>query len=163
MSDSVPDLASRVAKLSPQDRKAFDALLGTAAPVQPEASPEQEVLVWEIIQQVLRLRGVSRTMPYTVLRRQRFFKQYRDGCGIAGDFVRQYCGTLKGGWERKAWRVCIDALLRKLKTQKIPIGPMTISQNLGRIPDIIEDAFPGYRESGMLPYVISKSKVANVE
>jgi hypothetical protein len=43
-----------------------------------------------------------------------------------------------------------EVLAARLEKRGVPISPLTLLNNVDKIPSSVEDAFPGYLEAGVL-------------
>lgn len=48
-------------------------------------------------------------------------------------------------------------LVEDMKVKRIPIGPTTICEGLGRLPLVFESAYPGYRQAGLSGLLAQKA------
>ncbi len=81
-----------------------------------------------------------------------------------------YCSKIEETWkfldekipdlqriERRAlFHTCIRCLIRILKKQGLPITETMVLKHLYRLPQALDDGFPGYLESGMLEKVVRR-------
>lgn len=72
----------------------------------------------------------------------------------ASDFMTQLCPDAKRVTVTALARLLVDALVADLASNHIPITLGTLTANLGRIPQVFEDCFPGYQGSGMIHWVL---------
>lgn len=57
--------------------------------------------------------------------------------------------------------VIFDVLARRLELEGTPVGLLPMARQLGRVPEVVDLAFPGYRVSGLLP-LIAKAHLGRV-
>jgi len=117
---------------------------------------EGEELVYDVIKEHLDEVGLD-TYPYHVFRARHNYGDFRRGAKIVLDYVGRM--RPKGRAEfRKGIIVLVRMLLRRLERDGITCSIGVVMKNLQRVPAIVDDAYPGYRVSGMLNWLITKTR-----
>jgi hypothetical protein len=81
------------------------------------------------------------------------YPQDRDGSKAAMEFSARATRTLAE--QRSLLIIGFELMIRDHRKRRIPINPTTLVSNAGSIPGLIDRAFPGYAQSGLLPFVLS--------
>lgn len=58
----------------------------------------------------------------------------------------------------KAYRLCFDVLRDQLRAEGESIGVVSLIGQMNLIPSLIDNAFPGYAEAGLLPHLLGKTR-----
>ena len=112
--------------------------------------------VYESICDALKLEGVSSLPPFTVFARTNTFASFRRGVILFLEYIEQYCKPKKRLERMKIIHVFLRMLVRRLRRDGVPLSSKTMASALLRVENIVEDQFPGYRESGLLPILLKK-------
>jgi hypothetical protein len=131
-------------------------LLGPAA-----AGDEKEQATADVEEQVLYeaaraalSRGGTTTPPYSVFRRGRDYKAFQRGAGIVSAYVVANFGKMRRAERQDVYELLVRRLAIWLRAGKIMPLMAPVGNNLQKIPALIDEWFPGYRESGLLPQVL---------
>lgn len=98
--------------------------------------------------------------PPPVLKRTwRLWSAYEQGCLGVAEYVRTRLQAKPGAETHKALHLCIEEVARWLEQRSIPVTQRNLAINLKEVGAVMDDAFPGYGEAGLLPAVVRASSV----
>ena len=92
--------------------------------------------------------------PFQVFTRSNFYPQFIRNTESIMRFIDENFDCEKRISRLAMIRFLILMLIRNLDNQSLPLRIGVITTNLSRIPDIVDRAFPGYLESGLLDKVV---------
>lgn len=118
-------------------------------------------LVHSVVSSVLASRG-TRCPPLGVIVRQSYFPELRMGAQVLCEYVDKYVLPSTRGERAKALRVFIEMIVRGLPPRGIPVTVRTVCQSLTSVGAYVEQQFPGYLESGLLPVVVRRAPAGGV-
>ena len=81
---------------------------------------------------------------------------YRSKIEETWQFLDEKVPGLRRVERRSLFHTCVRCLIRILKKQGLPITGTMVLKHLHRIPQALDDGFPGYLQAGMLKKVIRK-------
>lgn len=81
---------------------------------------------------------------------------YRSKIYGAWQFLDERIPDLRRVERRALFHTCIRCLIRMLKKQGLPITEIMVLKHLHRLPQALEEGFPGYLEAGMLSKVVRR-------
>lgn len=151
---SVQEIINRLPTLSQSDlSKVRVVLQGLGSAQDLDDRIEGETLVYHLLKQRLEDYGLS-PPPYVAFRRTRHFTKFREGAKVALAYVAKFLKP-KGPVEfRKGLTITLRSLTGRLERDGVEVSLGACAVNLYRVPAIMDEMFPGYRESGMLRSVI---------
>lgn len=112
-------------------------------------------LVYEQIGAALKRCRVS-VLPYPVAQRSApWFLDYRKGSALLLDYVREHMKPRDRVALTAAVRLVVDVLVRAVGRSKRPgLSFRRMAYELSWTPERMDDAFPGYRQSGLLSVLL---------
>lgn len=119
------------------------------------ASPGSNIdedLVLESVHEVLANRGVDFTPPSIMRRRSRGFTVFQKKLPAIMQFIRQATNSR----QQERWLLCkgVEALYDHLVGLNVPVSHATILRNIHSVPAVINRAYPGYVECGLLSWAV---------
>ena len=103
---------------------------------------------------VLTARGL-RCPPWPAFRRMKIYRHLRNHLPTIQDFSGTNFGNLKRIERQRLYRIYAELLADWIEhNPKVPTKIGVYFQNLGLIPELVHDAFPGYAQQGWLPLVL---------
>ena len=154
---TLPDIIAKLPTLSYSELKELQSRVagllslmkaGTSEAAKVEHRGDDIDFVLEVIHDVLHHKGIE-VLPATVLRR-----------GIKKDFgfdekAAAICLFLRKASRSKVGRrsllkTGVELLFEHHRFYKLPVDAVSLMKNLDHIPRVLDDAFPGYAESGVL-------------
>jgi len=95
-------------------------------------------------------------LHWSLFQKQDSYAQFVERVNTLSLFFTAHTPTNKV--ERVAFYLfLIRLLVASLEEQHVPISSRALCTNIHRLPDMIDQAFPGYLESGLFPWVLSAS------
>lgn len=138
--------------LKDDELRALHARVG--ALLESKRAEGDEQLLFTAIAQQLDAKG--QTWSLGMLARNALYTQFQSRCLATTIYVDRFFQP-KNRLERlKAFRLLTRVLLRFLENARVPITLKTVVQNLDKIPRLVDDEFPGYLESGVLPMLLQR-------
>ena len=114
--------------------------------------------VYESICDTLKFEGIA-PPPFGTFARTNAFSSFRGGVVCFLQYIGQHCAPKMRVERQKVIYVFVRMLARRLRRDGIPLSAKTMSSTLSRIENIVEDQFPGYRESGLLSVLLKKYQI----
>lgn len=157
---SLNSILTSLADLDADSRAKVAAALTALGGVRHDDSAAGDVgLVYDVVRQTLTARGVP-VMPMASFRRTKYWASFRDGANTLADYVRTHVRPRNRVETRKAMTVLLKMLFRdfaKPRPRKgsIPVSLGSVAYGLKRIPQVVDVAFPLYRESGLLRVLVA--------
>lgn len=159
---STTEIMEALPDLSPQEleevRKRTSALLELQRSAGSSENDDAQNLHRQM-QDTLERWGIPESLPYGAAKRTSHWKQFTEGAEAFMGFVREHIKPRRRAEEARAVYVLLDMHCRRLREQGIPLSHRTLSQALKRTPQVVDDQFPGYLRSGLLPAIIRKKDV----
>lgn len=132
-----------------------------ALPASPRSKPENdgdilELIMLEVMFNFFASIGVE-CPPPTSLRRGSAYPAYKEKIGQLQRYIKQ--ARLNRVQLRAFLLLAVELLYQSvLKTMPgVPVGARVMMMNIHRIPEVIEQHFPGYAASGLLPAIVRRS------
>jgi len=136
--------------LSPADRAVVISrtqALGVAE-IRGKRSPAEEVYV-------LLASVVGKGFPPLVrLQKSRTWKSFVTGAEAIIRFVDEVFGTLHYHDRKRVMLVLVRCVVESLNIRRVPLEVWRVSLELGCVWDVVERAYPGYLEAGLLVDVL---------
>ncbi len=97
-----------------------------------------------------------RCPPWPTFRRMRIYRHLRNHHAAIQDFSSTNFGDLKRVARQRLYRIYAELLADWMECNpRVPTKIGVYFQNLGMIPELVHDAFPGYAQQGWLPLVLN--------
>ena len=93
----------------------------------------------------------TRLPPLSVARQLRVWPKLDAASKVLFAFVDAEFGTLKHNDRRRVLAELIRCVLEGLRSRKMSVAVWSLAWGLSNVNMMVEDAYPGYRESGLLP------------
>lgn len=123
-----------------------------------DSGAEREV--YDAIRAALEARGAS-FASFAAFTKTAGYKTFRQEAPRIVDYVKKNFKVSRKNERVRVLFLLSELLLAWFDEARLVPGPRTICQQIGKIPVIVERAFPGYRESGLLP-IVAKIKKGGV-
>jgi len=139
---------------------AMQALSGGAPAVvtTPKEAKEEDAtyMVLDVICEFMKAKGADFTSP-TVLRKTKHYSAFRQKIMEDGmlDFYKKAAGNNRVAL-RALMRVGVKLLYQNLIELELPTNSRNMMAHMHRLPAVINRAFPGYAESGLLRMLIKR-------
>ncbi len=160
MDEDDQDFQSTVAllpKLSKQQLRHVRSVIGQYL-LQPDGgkdpSQDDDELFYGQSASVLNERGL-RCPPWPAFQRMKTYRHFQKHLPVIQDFTTNNFGELKRLGRQRLYKIYAELLTDWLENH--PSAPMKIGvyfQNIGMVPELVCDAFPGYAQQGWLPMVL---------
>ena len=111
-------------------------------------------LVYDCLRCVLKRQGMNNFPPFAVFEKNKYFNSYIDALPIIDDFFEEYFPKIRKIEKIKLLNIFLGKLVSMLRGQRLPITVGVLAVNVQRLPEAIEDAFPGYAEAGIMSKLI---------
>lgn len=121
-----------------------------------KADADQQ-LVCKELETLLGHAGDRRALPLTVLLKSGAGKAFCQGVPLFMDFIRSEFGPARQVQTVKVVRVLLRCIATDLTRRSVPVCPRTVSQGLARVAAVVDKSFPGYREAGLLPFLLKRA------
>lgn len=110
-----------------------------------------EMLLYQAVAEELKSRGIRQHIPFEAFTQTRQYKAWKRGLQHVKDFISsQFKNHAKDERAKRGLlRLLISALCDELKERNISVGLSTIASNISRLPEVFDNAFPGYLSSGL--------------
>ncbi len=90
-------------------------------------------------------------MPFHSLAKSPRYGRFFRGALALDQFIADVFGRRIGKLQRvRVLMLLVRCVVNDLKEKNLPVGPTTIGDGLCRLPEIVEDRFPGYLAAGIL-------------
>lgn len=127
--------------------------------LRPNSDPDIErEMIGAVIRQECRTFGF-RVPPDSVLQSSRHWPRFVKSIPCFLNYVDKYFSPKSRTERIKVIRVLVGCILKHLQSHHIPRGHRSITDCLVKIHDVVDDQFPGYRESGFLPLIIHPNQL----
>ena len=117
------------------------------------ADYHEAALVFTEIAEYLTDRGQRAPFPYATFRARPEFGAFAKAADAMLWYVGRNFKPKNGAQTMKVHRLLLVILARWLERRNIAVSFRTMTQQLGRVPELVESEFPGYAERGLLPRV----------
>ena len=148
------DLIERASRLSKSERKelvrAIKALDGSGLARMSERVSDEDMLLG-VVAEVLRAKRVEFS-SIAALRQSHDIATVRDKLPELMQFLSQAHNTRAG--QHATLRLGVELLYDSLLRMNVPVSGRMLVNHLHRLPSIINEAFPGYAEAGLLSLLV---------
>lgn len=120
-------------------------------------SAENEV--WDAIQHVMYVMYRQGRLPRSIATKQRYWSQFKAGAQITQRFVDE-SGITNKVMRVQMLRLCIQSLCAYLEDGSIPVSYKSVCTALSQVPTAVDQQFPGYARSKLLPLILKKAAKA---
>ena len=115
---------------------------------------EERRALYQTISDVLKSLHLKNSPPWAVFKKNRFYNHYNTSYDLLEDFMVENFEGMSTPERIQFYRLVLRILVRDLKRIGVEVSIGSITTNLGRVPSLIDRAFPGYIESGMMSKVL---------
>jgi hypothetical protein len=150
---SADEIIDALGALSGPDRNKIRAVLALLAPADRAAAKGQlppPELVWDAVRSVLG----PHIEPYPRMKKTKFAKRLREGSEAINAYSVRYMPKLTYTQRVAATRQMVQALVLWMEKVEIPISSGSIATNLSKVPEAVDQQFPGYAEAGRLAWAL---------
>lgn len=123
--------------------------------ISPKKQDQWPDIILEILCDVMHKSGVEHTMPIA-LRNTNYYKPFVDKCPAVLEF---FGGTTQARRSRIIMVALLQTGLRllyeDLLRMDVAVSSRTMMQHIHRVPAVINAAFPGYAEAGLLRRIVN--------
>lgn len=165
MQVTIDTIASQLPAMSEADllkvRKLTDMLL-QGQPKEIESEDPTERLLFEAVRVELAAVGIRSAMTYAQFSESRFYKSWKRGVEVVRAFIEtSFKGYIKNETHHLAvCRVLVQTMVKEFRAREIPLSIGSIANNIHRVPQTFDRAFPRYLESG-LAYLVPRALLRN--
>lgn len=141
-------------------KKHVDALIDQKPTNQ--TSNSEVHLVYDAMVGAIRIGGTLAPPPDLYqfkIKHKRHFKSLEDNAELLEQYARTEFQANARVDRQRVYTLCFRLLKDRLKENSESIGVVSMLNNMGSIPSIIDDAFPGYDEAELLPFVLRQINV----
>lgn len=155
MSTHVDVIASQLPTMAAEDiakiRQLTDVLLGKGKTEVVNFDDPTERIMFQALRAELDSLGINSNISHTSFAESRYYKNWKRGVKQVGEFCdKAFRGYVKSETQRLGlYRIFLQTLIKDFKRKDIPVSVGTIANNVHRVPQAFNNAFPGYVESGM--------------
>lgn len=82
------------------------------------------------------------------------YSKFKANVGWLADFIRRHFKPTRRNEWLAGFRLAVTQSARALRVAQAPLTHKTLSLKLRYFNDVVDRQFPGYRESGLLPYLL---------
>jgi len=149
------EICTSLAKLTVTDLQKLQSRITTLLDYQETSTiaPQFSEELYQAITHVLKILQQT-TPPFSVLKKSRHYRVFLKQTEKLNRFDQQLPANLSMLLRVHFYSYCIQLICDGLKTRDIPLNLSTVISSLHLIPSLIEQAFPGYLASGLLPWVV---------
>lgn len=137
-------------------------LLGGASPVDEAKQDVDERVVHDALEVALRGAGLT-AMPYGATCKSRHYAAFRDGANEVLAYARQAAKPEDRRQLRRALQIIIDVVIEWCREYVGFASSKVVCQQLRRVRDIMDSAYPGYLEMGMISIVFREPEVLDLD
>lgn len=167
MTITVDGIASQLPTMNATEllklRQLTDMLLGGDLPgTQAQIVDPNERILFEAVCQELAAAGIRGNIAYSAFVETKYIKSWKRGVKVVSEFIEKSFGKYANTEAQRLGlcRVLVQTLIKEFKRNGIPVSIGTLANNIHRIPQTFDRAFPRYLESG-LAYLIPKALIRN--
>lgn len=136
--------------LTPADRAKIVARI-RLLDARPDAGDEVSK-IYDMVRMELGGKGLP---PLVALRRTRKYARFRAGAEVLLAFASEVFGEMQREVRDHVLHLLVGCVVDHVKnTSHWGVGPVTIGDAMRSVLGIVESRFPGYLESGLLPYAL---------
>lgn len=165
---SASDIMAELPKLNPNDltklRQLTELLLGSQTQqTETQATDDNERILFEAVRFELQAVGMRSAISYSSLQQSRNYKTWKRSVSVVTHFLDSaFKGHANTEVERLALcRIFVQAMIKDFKRAEIPVSLGTLCNNLHRVQQAFDRAFPNYLESGLahlIPKALTRSR-----
>lgn len=111
--------------------------------------------VYDAMSIVFAKRG-TKMMPLNVFLKTTNGRKLREYAPDTIAYVRDAFNNKQRLAVKNALILLVGMLYRQLRVERSTVTPGMLSRDLNRIPECVENQFPGYMDCGMLPFVLQR-------
>lgn len=158
------ELMQALASMSAKDLKEVQARTAFLLQGQQQDEKVDEAIkvVFHQMSIELREKGHLDIPPLKVVLQGKAGKGLRNGSKYFIQYIEQYFQPEKKIDKLHGVQLLLRMLIRRLERDSIPVTVTTLAQQLSKINVVVEDEFPGYRQSGFLPLLLKKFRLDTV-
>lgn len=149
---------SEIATLPPDKLREVTArialLSGKAQELSPSSSGDVALVYAELVLQINRRTG-QKCPPLNAILKTRYGDPIKEGSALLIQYAKENLRPKGRGGMIQAIRLLVNLILRQVQKEgkvRLSVGP--VSYQLKRIGEIVDQQFPGYLASGLLPIVL---------
>lgn len=158
MSPVYETIVSQLDSLSPEEIKQVKArtsfLLDHMKSDNNNADDFAKRTFYDDLAKELRERGVESVPPYVAFRRSGYGRRLDNAYEHISSFIDWHMPRLKRTEHRRALRVLAGVIAQIARMHKVPLSMVALLNCCENVHEYVDEAFPGYIESGMLPIVV---------
>lgn len=168
--DSFSVIQSSLPKCSPDELKKVKMLVdfflsGKGEDAQPAAisgdALDKELLYMEA-SAALNRHGTN-TPPWSTFTRLNTFKHFEEGYEELRLFRERHLSNLRRPGRQKLYRITSDIIILSLVGSSLPLKLTIFCRRLKQAPELVNQQFPGYAASGLLPMMLKLGSFNNGE
>lgn len=133
----------------------INALLPLRASGGQSNGDDDAFLLWDALASRARAAGCD-VAPWGVARKLPGAGAYSAAARDVGAWLVRYMGPLPRHARAAAIAVCASCLIDWMRARNIPVVTKTLQSLVPRIPGLMDRAFPGYAEAGLLRTIIRR-------
>ena len=92
--------------------------------------------------------------PFRAFRRLDVFKAYQANWPLVESFIQKNWPNAKLNDRHKLYGLFVELLADSIISWDVPLTIGTFCRNMGKLPQLVTDAFPGYAEQGWLSLIL---------
>ena len=121
-------------------------------------APTQRELLAGVIRDQLRGVGTN-VMPKAAISAAGLKGKWEAAADRISSYVETHISS-KRAEGMHAYVILIQMLIRHLSASGVPATHRNVIVNLEKVPALVDRQFPGYRENGLLPVIVKRTKAA---
>jgi len=95
-----------------------------------------------------------RCPPWNAAQKMKMMPMLRAAWAIVDSYRVKFFPNATQAQRQTLYRIFAEASLERMRRANLPIKPTVLIQTLGRLHEVMADAFPGYAEQGWLPMLL---------
>lgn len=117
---------------------------------------EEGELFWETLRKICKNQHLCTLVPHGVYRKHIAYPYYHTGFKNVKGWTHNHFKKATYHQRRKVYKLYVGLLLDYFERRKLIISAWTIGYNVDKIPALVNNAFPGYADAGLLHKVLEK-------
>lgn len=158
---SAREILDNLGQLTPAQLREVQArttalLGGTQARQEAPTGDRDEVRLHAALEALGGVQGLRKVPPLGVLRKGPLGRSFREGSQTIAAYILDVWGKQRELKKRKLTDLLLGILLDWILSGPAPVSLKALVENLHQVPALMDEAFPGYKASGLLPLVLER-------
>ncbi len=158
MSQTIEEIEHAILSLSPLNldrlKAKINGLILLSSPSQGEDQGDDGLLFYDALSHAISEANGKKHLPYPVFKKNRYFPMYKKKLPDVLKFLGENLPTLKRIERMYLFGIVSNVLVTNLQDIKIPVSIGAACRHLDRVPELMDNAFPGYIQAGLLRMLV---------